>query len=138
MFSVFKATLIVFAIASPIWLTLISSGAALLHGQAPQTPSLLFTILATLAALIAAFNVYLSFFRPFMYARKNHKSMVGYKYVSGVPLVSAVLVTVGVLVEWESLPASLIALAITLTDTGGPLWLILALTKDKSFWWPQS
>lgn len=77
---------------------------------------------------ICVLNFYLSFVRYPLFLRRGGKPEL-YRPVSGFPLVgSAVLIAMLLLV---SLPPWLngIAWAMLFMDTGGPLWLVIALLR---------
>jgi len=85
------------------------------------------------ACALAIWNFYLSFIRGRLYL-KRHGSLEGYRYVSGVPLIGAVLAMIGGLVGFGEIGNSLVGLASMAFDTGGPVWFLICTWRDE---WSQ-
>jgi len=85
------------------------------------------------ACVLAIWNFYLSFFRGRLYV-KRHGSLEGYRYVSGVPLIGAVLAMMGGLVGFGEIGSALVGIASMALDTGGPIWFLIWTWRDEPFW----
>lgn len=115
---------------SPIWLAVVSGVMSIYHSKLPVSGWNYFFILA---GLIAPFNLYLSFVRPWLY-RWKHKSMEGYRFISGIPGVGTILVVVGILAEFQYMPSAIIGLVITIFDCGGLPWFLVCTWKQEALW----
>ncbi len=91
-------------------------------------------VLIALATIVATLNLYLAFLRPFIYGKRHGNSSEGYRHVSGVPLVGSICAALAVLTAWGQMSVAAAGLALLLVDTGGVVWLLLALSRDRSFW----
>jgi hypothetical protein len=89
--------------------------------------------LVALGTLVATLNFYLSFVRYFLY-RLRQGSAVGYRNVSGFPIVGTLLVTAGGLISFGSAPIAVFGLFTMFIDTGGSLWFLESNWRDSSFW----
>ena len=78
-------------------------------------------------------NAYLGWLRPWLHVRKG-RSAGTYTNVSAVPLVGTVLLTVGQGLEPLGWPWAAGLLVLLVLDSGGPLWFVLAVWHDDSFW----
>jgi len=85
------------------------------------------------AALIAGLNFYLSFVRPRLY-RRTHRSMKGYRWVSGVPVIGDVFLAVGAVLTMGAAGSAALGLVITGLNTGGLPWFLAAVWRDKAMW----
>lgn len=85
------------------------------------------------AGLIAVLNFNLSFIRPWRY-RKANGSMEGYRFVSGIPLIGWAGILAAMALGWGAAGTSLMALALCGIDTGGPVWFLIMIWRDRSFW----
>jgi hypothetical protein len=79
-------------------------------------------------------NAHLSYVRPALYARRHGNSLEGYRFVSGIPLVGSVFAAIGVLAAWGELLVAAAGMLLLLIDTGGVLYLLVTLTRDRSLW----
>ena len=85
------------------------------------------------AALLAIVNAYLSWIRPLIF-RLRTGSCEGLRFVSGIPMVGSVLVTLGVASAPGSRLVAVSTLLLLALDTGGAPWAAIALCRDASFW----
>ncbi len=95
--------------------------------------SLLGVGLGAIGLLLAGFNLYLSVGRPLIYWWR-HRSMEGYRFVSGFPGIGTLFVVASSIVgfsDWRAAALGIIALAV---DTGGLPWFLVATWRDRSFW----
>lgn len=130
---VLRNSAIVAFIASPLAITILSANAALTGLHNSRIPFVCWALIS-FAAGIAVLNLYLAFVRPFLYSRRNANSLGCYRHVSGVPLVGSVLTTIAVLWAWGDLSVAVASLLILMIDTGGVVWLLASLRRDRSFW----
>jgi hypothetical protein len=91
-------------------------------------------VLIVLASVVAAVSLYLSFLRPFLYAKRHGNATEGYRHVSGIPIVGSIFAALAVLVAWGQMSVAAAGLTVLLVDTGGVVWLLSALSHDRSFW----
>ena len=85
------------------------------------------------ALAVASLNFYLSFFRPKFYIR-NHGSLDGYQYVSGIPVIGTLLIIAGGIYGFGSVIIAVIGLFALSIDVGGLPWFLIATWKDRSLW----
>jgi hypothetical protein len=85
------------------------------------------------AAVVAAFNCYLSFVRPHFF-HLRHGSMEGYRHVSGLPIIGTVLVLSGIVFGFGAIGTALIGTAAFVFDTGGSGWFVISTWRDRSLW----
>ena len=85
------------------------------------------------ALAVASLNFYLSFFRPKFYIR-NHGSLDGYQYVSGIPGIGTLLIIAGGIYGFGSVIIAVIGLFALSIDVGGLPWFLIAIWKDRSLW----
>jgi hypothetical protein len=85
------------------------------------------------AAVVAAINFYLSFIRPRVFSLR-HGSMDGYRYVSGIPFIGTLLLSIGAMLGFGSIGSALIGIGAFALDTGGSVWFVIATWRDRSFW----
>jgi hypothetical protein len=129
----FRPLLVILSLASPVAITLISDANGLLKSQNGDT--IWFSwLLIGIGGSISVFNLYLCVGRPSLYARRNKGSMVGYRNVSGIPLVGSVLVSLGALFSWGQLGIACSGMVVLAADVGGSPFAAFALWGDKSFW----
>jgi hypothetical protein len=89
-------------------------------------------VLFSLGALIAVSNFYLSFLRvPIL--RLRGRALSDIRHVSVIP-VFGMLIVLGLALAPANRPLSIIALLLTLLDTGNILWFLLAVWNDHTFW----
>ncbi len=81
---------------------------------------------------IAVLNAHLSFLRPMLYARRNDGSMVGYRNVSGFPLVGTMFALIGIVFSWGHLGVALFGVAVIALDPGGAISAFVAVCRDNS------
>ena len=86
-----------------------------------------------LGGLIALLNLHLSFGRPALH-RLRRGSPEGYQHRSGCPLLAAPLLALAPFPLYPDLWPSVAATLLLLADTGGPLWFVVAVWGDRSFW----
>ncbi len=83
--------------------------------------------------LVAFLNLYLSVVRPTIY-RWWHGSMVGYRHVSGLPVIGTLIIISGAIIgfgDWRAVALGAVALA---SDLGGLPWFLIATWRDRSLW----
>jgi hypothetical protein len=97
----------------------VACGTSLTWGLAP----------VLVAALLAVFNLHLSFTRPLLYRRK-HGSMAGYHFVSGVPLFGTALVLAGTLPCFGDVVTASVGLGVLAADPLSPVWFLVITWKD--------
>lgn len=90
-------------------------------------------LLATTACLTGFFNIYFMFVRPKLY-EKQHGSMEGYRFRSGLSLVGTVLLTAGCIVAFGDRETGIVALLAALIDPGGSLWIPFLTWKQHDLW----
>lgn len=115
---------------SPLALSLVSVFSGLLQHRQSNFIGVGFMIPA---AAFAAINFYLSFIRPRLFYRR-HGSMVGYHFISGIPIIGSILVFWGALHGFGAIGSALIGVVSFCLDTGGSGWFVIATWKDQSFW----
>jgi hypothetical protein len=115
---------------SPIWLAVVSGVMSFYHSRPIAGGWNYFFILA---GLIAPFNLYLSFIRPWLY-RWKHQSMEGYRFISGIPGIGTILVILGLLACFQDLPSAIIGVVITIFDCGGLPWFLVFTWRQKDMW----
>ena len=84
-------------------------------------------------AACATLNFALSFVRPWLY-RWRHGSTAGLTFVSGIPVIGTLSTCVAAYVGWGSIPCASVVLALSLIDTLGPTWFVIATWRDTSLW----
>lgn len=92
--------------------------ASLLGDGGTSTPGL---VVMLIALAIAALNCSLALRR-------------GERTVSGVPLIGTVLVVVGGILGFGSLPCAVLGLVAYALDTGGLPWFVIATWRDDGLW----
>lgn len=90
-------------------------------------------IIVGLSFLIGCLNLYLTFLRPFLYKQK-HKSMDGYRFISGIPLVGNLLLIGGCVIAFGNNLVGFAGVLSALIDSGGLLWVPFITWKDSSLW----
>jgi len=85
------------------------------------------------AAAIATLNFYLSFIRSTIWKR-THKSMDGFKYVSGLPLIGTICSVVACHFSYGALGSTLVGIGILALDTGGLPWFLFLTWSDAGLW----
>ncbi len=70
------------------------------------------------ACFLGCLNIYFTFIRPWMYRRK-HKSMEGYRLVSGLPIIGTLLAIAGCIIAFGSPVVGICGLLAVLIDTDG-------------------
>jgi hypothetical protein len=88
---------------------------------------------AIAAIVIACFNCYLSFGRPWIHWI-IHRSREGYRHISILPGIGTVIAVIAVVFGFGSIDIALLVLLATALDTGGSLWFLFSTWKDKSLW----
>ena len=83
--------------------------------------------------LIGLLNAYLSFARPQLYFWR-HRSMDGYRFVSGVPAIGTLFVTMSGVWGFGELPTAAIGLIALALDTGGLPWFLIATWRARDLW----
>ena len=86
-----------------------------------------------LGLLIGLLNVHLSFVRPRLYFWR-HRSLEGYQFVSGIPVVGTFFVVIGGILGFRELPTAAIGLITLILDTGGSPWFLIMTWRDRSMW----
>lgn len=81
-------------------------------------------LLLSLAAIIAGLNLYLSVIRGLIYWFQGWQ----YRHVSGLPLLGSLLLVVALVVLEKSPSIWIIAIIVSLLDTGGAIWLLLTIS----------
>jgi hypothetical protein len=99
----------------------------------PQPASRLGFGLIALSAVIATVNVHASWVRPWLF-RRRIGSYEGYRAVSGLPLLGTALGVGAMASAFGHAPIAVAAILLTLVDTGGPLWFLIATWHDASLW----
>lgn len=125
------------ALALPLGLALCSGYSAFI-GTSFAKPATVSWILVVFGLAFVALNAFISFVRPTLYARRNSGSLEGYRNVSVFPIVGSILATIAVLFAWGHIFVTSACLLILLADTGGVVWILVALSRDASFWSEQS
>lgn len=89
--------------------------------------------LALAGFVIGLLNAYLSFARPQLYLWR-HRSLDGYRHVSGVPAIGTLFVTMSGVGGFGELPTATIGLIALSLDTGGLPWFLIATWRDRQLW----
>jgi len=97
------------------------------------SPSFYFFLLGIAGILL---NFHLSWIRPLLH-KLIHGSMESYKFVSGLPLIPALMIVFSAIHLTPLIWPCVVASILLLVDTGGPLWFLIATWKDDSFWNPR-
>jgi hypothetical protein len=100
------------------------------YGQKPIFSGIGFVIAAN---AIATLNFYLFFIRPRLFFL-THKSMDGYHFISGVPIIGTLFTIIGLCVGFGAIGTAIIGIIAILLDTGGSLYFLIAIWHDTSFW----
>jgi hypothetical protein len=114
---------------SPVFFLLVSLVVGLLNAQDNWLRIDRVIAIALLCLPLPFLNFYLSLIRPWLF-----ESKVGYRNVSGIPLLGTFLVILAgafAFGDWRVALIGLLALAI---DTGGLPWVLIATWRDTSFW----
>ena len=90
-------------------------------------------ILIVLSILVGLLNINLLSIKPRLYKHK-HKTMEGYKFISGLPMVGTMLQVFGCVVAFGSDVVGLLALLTILIDIGGLFWVPVITWNDDSLW----
>jgi len=106
---------------------------ALLPERIPPARAAAGFLLAAAACLTGFLNIYLTFVRPKLY-EKQHGSMEGYRFRSGLSLVGTVLLTAGCIVAFGDRETGSVALLAALIDPGGSLWIPFLTWKQHDLW----
>ena len=130
---IFRNLAFIGILALPVGITIFSGFSAFAEMSATRSPTLSWLLVA-LALAVVALNLFTSLVRPALYARRNSGSLHGYRNVSGVPIVGSILAAFAVLFAWGHIFVASACLLILLADTGGVVWLLVALSRDASFW----
>jgi len=130
--SIVRSVAVVVLVSSPIALTILSAWSS--AGLQNERPHVMCWVFIALGAAVSLVNAHLSFVRPMLYARRHGRSLVGYRFVSGVPLIGSILAALAVLAAWGHLLVAVLSLLLLLTDTGGVVSLLVALSRGRSFW----
>ena len=96
------------------------------------SPAFYIFILGAIGALL---NFHLSWTRPLLY-KLRYGSMESYKFVSGLPLIPTVMVVFSAIYLTPLIWPCIVATALLLLDTAGPVWFLIGTWKDDSFWNP--
>lgn len=120
---------------APIWLAAASFIHGVRAGSGTDTGGMGWFILA---GVIASFNAYLSFLRPWLYARGHEGSTDGFRRASGIPLVGTLAVTAGIISSWGHTHSAILGAVLSVADSGGAPVFLVVIWRDKSFWGEQS
>ena len=86
-------------------------------------------LVALLAIFFVGFNLYTSFFRPWMY-RRAHGDYSGYQYVSGAPAIGSILICISTLLLPSSPWIGGLLMTLYLIDPGGIHFFVFAVLRD--------
>ena len=86
-----------------------------------------------LGLLVGVMNRYLSQVRPRLFWWRNG-SRVGYRHVSGYPIVGTLLVVAAGLVGFGELPTAAVGLVALAIDNGGLPWYVIATWHQDEMW----
>jgi O-antigen/teichoic acid export membrane protein len=86
-------------------------------------------LVALLAVFFVGFNLYTSFFRPWMY-RRTHGDYNGYQNVSGAPALGSILIAIAALFLPSSPWIGGVLLALYFIDPGGIHFFVFAMVRD--------
>jgi hypothetical protein len=115
---------------SPMALLLASIIVGVMGSQRPHFTGIGFMVVA---AIIAAFNFYLSFIRARLFSWRRG-SMDGYRHVSGFPMIGTICLTMGALFGFGAIGSALVGIGALAADTGGSVWFVIATWRDSSLW----
>lgn len=85
--------------------------------------------LVAVAGPVAALNAYTSWFRPWLFKRRTG-SLEGYRFVSGVPLVGTILLTLALVANGGERAMVVVVGVFLALDTGGAPWLIVPVWRN--------
>ena len=86
-------------------------------------------LVALLAVFFVGFNLYTSFFRPWMH-RRAHGDYSGYQYVSGAPALGSILIGIAALFLPSSPWIGGLLLTLYLIDPGGIHFFVFAALRE--------
>jgi hypothetical protein len=112
---------------APAWLAIVSVAFR------PRRPSILSLIALGIAALLAAFNFYVAFVRPWLF-RLRHSNTDDLQHVSGIPAVASIIIVHVIIWNLGSRVIAVAALIILVIDVYGLPWTLVAIWKDRAFW----
>ena len=107
------------------------SGWSAFFGSASVQSYVACWVLIALASVVAVLNLYLSFLRPVLYAKRHANSSKGYRHASGIPMVGSIFTALAVLAAWGQMQVAAAGLALLLADTGSVVWLLAVLSRDR-------
>lgn len=129
----FRNFAVIALLVLPLVLVLLSGWSAFFGSSSPCSYVVCWVLIA-LASIVAVLNLYLSLLRPFLYAKRHGNSLEGYRKISGISVVGSILAALAVLAAWGQMSVAAVGLALLLADTGGVVWLLAILSRDRSFW----
>lgn len=86
-------------------------------------------LVALLAMFFVGFNLYTSFFRPWMH-RRVHGDYSNYQYVSGAPALGSILIGIAALFLPSSPWIGSLLLTLYLIDTGGIHFFVFVMLRE--------
>jgi hypothetical protein len=89
--------------------------------------------LILVALPIAILDFFLAVIRPWVY-RRRHKSMEGYRNISGIPAIGNLFAITGGVIAFGDWRAAVVGLFALILDVGGLPWFVVVTWRDPSFW----
>ena len=85
------------------------------------------------ALAVGLINVWFSFGRWWLH-RARGGELSTFRRASGLPLLGTILVVLGGLVSFGSIPTAVVGVVVLAIDTGGTPWFLVMTWKDESLW----